>query len=174
MYVYHGSPAKFEAFDYAKVGTQGTAEGKGFYFTDSELVARTYGRDGFLYKVEWLGKKSLSSTEMTISRQDFGLFLKKMDEENEYLSNWGDVACSGQETVLEWALEGEYDSSENDVDLISGVSNASGDLELTLRLLHEMFGYDSIIASPEWGGTQTIYIALVPKAFKIESVVEVK
>lgn len=170
MHVYHGSPAKFEVFDYTKVGTQGTTEGKGFYFTDTKRIAEGYGANGYLYTVEWLGKKSLSSDTFTITPEQFRKYLIELDKKTDYLSNYGEVDFEGLERVLSYAMAGDYESSENDVDLISGVINASGDIGTTVTLLHEMFGYDSIITGAEWGGEQTIYIALIHEAFRIVDV----
>lgn len=170
MMVYHGSPAQFEQFDYSKMGTQGTQEGKGFYFTDTPRIAKGYAQGGFLYSVNWKGIKPLSSENLTITRNEFKEYLIELDKQTDYLSNWGDVEYEGLSKVLESALSGEYRYAENDVDLICGVANASGSEETALRLAYEILGFDSIVTSAEWGGEQTLYIALVPDAFDIVDV----
>lgn len=45
LVVYHGTPNKFDTFDVERVGTQGTAEGNGFYFTTSKKFAQGYAKE---------------------------------------------------------------------------------------------------------------------------------
>lgn len=174
MIVFHGSQQLFDTFDYSKIGLNGTSEGKGFYFTDSINVANHYGSNGYLYAVEFNGKKSLSSDKKTITRQQLKTYLLALDEKTEYLSNWGDKDSDGLEKVLNEAVRGEYDQSDNDVDLISGISNASGDLETSLSLVYKLLGYDSIILDAEWGNGQRLYIALTNDIITIVNVQEMK
>lgn len=174
MKVYHGSPARFEKFDYSKIGTNGTSEGKGFYFTDSKRIAEGYGQDGYLYTVNFKGKKSLSSDALTITREELKKFLIELDKETDYLSNWGDVSFDGLEKVLDEAIRGEYDTSDNDVDLISGIANASGSMEASLTILHKLLGFDSIVMDAEWGNGQKIYIALIHDVIELVEVKELK
>jgi len=174
MIVFHGSQQLFDTFDYRKIGLNGTSEGKGFYFTDSINIANGYGRNGYLYAVEFNGQKSLSSDKKTITRQQLKKYLLALDEKTEYLSNWGDKDSDGVEKVLNEAIRGEYEQSDNDVDLISGISNASGDIETSLSLVYELLGYDSIIVDAEWGNDQRIYIALTNDIINIVNVKELK
>lgn len=174
MKVYHGSPARFEQFDYNRIGTNGTNEGKGFYFTDSARVARAYGENGYLYTVNFKGEKSLSNDTLTITRDELKEFLIELDKATEYLSNWGDVSYEGFESVLEEAVQGEYDVAESDVDLISGIANASGSMELSLTILQKQLGFDSIVMDADWGNGQKIYIALVQDIIEIIEVEELK
>ncbi|PLS19124.1 hypothetical protein CVD28_01580 [Bacillus sp. M6-12] len=174
MLVYHGSKQLFEAFDYSKIGTNGTMEGKGFYFTDKKLIAEGYGQDGYLYTVEFNGKKSLHSDKKTITRQQLKKYLKELDKKTDYLSNWGDTAYDGLEKVLNEAVRGEYEQSDNDVDIIAGIANACGDMETSLTLLYQLLGYDSIVVDGEWGNGQRIYIALTNDIIKIVDVKELK
>lgn len=174
MIVFHGSQQLFDTFDYGKIGLNGTSEGKGFYFTDSINIASRYGQNGYLYTVEFNGKKSLSSDKKTITRQQLKKYLLALDEKTEYLSNWGDKDYEGLEKVLNEAVRGEYEQSDNDVDLISGISNACGDMESSLSLVYELLGYDSIMLDAEWGNGQRIYIALTNDIINIVNVKELK
>lgn len=167
MKVYHGSPARFETFDYSKIGTNGTREGKGFYFTDRKGIASGYGEGGYLYTVNFKGQKSLSSDKLTISRNELKLLLTELDKETDYLSNWGDIEFEGLEKVLEEAIRGEYDSSDNDVDLIAGIANASGNMEASLMLVYKLFGFDSIVMDSDWGNSTKVFIALVNDIIEI-------
>lgn len=165
--VYHGSTNQFEQFDYSTIRKNGTLEGVGFYFTDAIAVAQAYAINGFIYTAEFTGTKSLSSTEITIQRDAFKRFLSVLDKTTDYLSNWGEVSYEGYDTVLERAVQSEYDTSNDDAELIAGVVNASGDAKNTLTLCEEILGYDCIITDAQWGGSQRIYIALTHNAYKL-------
>jgi len=169
--VYHGSKEKFSSFDFSKIGLNGTSEGKGIYFTDNLKVARSYGEGGFLYTVNFKGKKSLSDSKLTINKKQLEKFMIALDEENEYLSNYGDKGYEGLKNVLNTAIEAELHGSDNDVDLISGIVNANGDIEEGMQILHDVLGYDSIVCEAEWGN-QTLYIALIDDVIEILEVEE--
>lgn len=173
MMVYHGSDEKFDRFDYSKIGKNGTSEGKGFYFTDNKNIAKGYGENGYLYLVEFKGNKSLSIEEKTISIPQLKEFLIELNKLTDYLSNWGDIEYSGLDNVLNEAIKGEYYYADNDVDLITGICTASGDMEVSLNLLHRLYGYDSIIIEEaEWGENQKIYIALIRDIIEIKDVIK--
>jgi hypothetical protein len=167
MKIYHGSKHKFDLFDGSKIGTNGTLEGKGFYFTDEIRIAKGYAQDGYLYTAEFKGKKQLSGDKITIKKKELKNFLLELDKEMDYLSNWGEVAYTGIESLLEEAINGETSGVDNDIDLISSICNASGSTGRTLEILYEKLGYDSIITKGDWGGDQTIYIALVNEAVEL-------
>jgi hypothetical protein len=82
----------------------------------------------------------------------------------EYLSNWGEAAYTGMDALLEEAIAGETNGIDNDVDLISSICNASGSTGRALEILYNTLGYDSIVTKTDWGGDQTLYIALVNEA----------
>ena len=182
--VYHGSPADFNTFSLEFMGTNGTAEGYGFYFTDKRSIAEGYSQGlegqrsqekaGRLFEVYLDIKKPLSDTEVTISRSEFKKFLREMnkqvDEDGEpleFLSNYGDVAWEGLNSVLNSAMASEYDGSDNDVNMISSIINGCGNMELVYEVLRKTTGYDGIIVeNTTWGGDQTIYIAFHPEQIK--------
>jgi len=158
---YHGSPEDFQNFSYEYLGTNGTAEGFGFYFTSDRSIAERYSEGGFLKEVILDIKKPLNYETLTISKQDFATFIKALDPTGDgYLSNWGEVAYEGYNKVLNMAVEGEMSGSDNDVDLISGIIQASGrNAEAINRMLKQTLGYDGIIVEkPSWGDNQVIYI----------------
>jgi len=169
--VYHGSPSKFSIFDYGRIRENGTMEGIGFYFTPVKRIAEGYGEDGYLYTVNFKGKKALSDNSLTLTRQAFQeKFLLPLHQATDYLTNWGEVDYEGFETVLERATEGDFDNAEDDVSLISGIINGCGDAETALTILYRELGYDSIITKAEWGSGADIYIALVHDAYEIVKV----
>lgn len=178
--VYHGSPNRFDSFDYSSVGTNGINEGHGFYFTDSAEVASHYtnGDAGYLYEVDFHGKKAIAIDKVIIDRNTFREIIKIAHEASHYLDNWGDVDYEGEDIVLERALEGSYYTGPgaNDVDNIAGLINAAeGSAKEIYRLLYEKFGYDHILAKPDWGTIdQTVYVATVPEAFTIQEIKHLK
>jgi len=159
---YHGSPKEFQEFSYEFLGTNGTAEGFGFYFTSDKSIAEGYAEGGILKKVYLDINKPLSFNSLTISPEDLAKFLKVLDPDGQgYLSNWGESDYEGYENVVNTAVEGEFSGSDNDVDLISGIINGWGGApESIYPILKQVLGYDGIIVDkPSWGGNQTIYIA---------------
>lgn len=165
--VYHGSPNKFDQFDYRKIRENGTSEGIGFYFTNERHIAENYGNNGYIYKVRFIGTKPLSHTDITIEKSNFKRYLRLLNNLTDYLSNWGEIDFEGYDTVLQRAIDGEYDTSDNDVDLIAGVVNACGNAEVALTLCTGVLERDCIITDAEWGGGQKIYIALSHTAYEI-------
>ena len=158
---YHGSPKEFQEFSYEYLGTNGTSEGFGFYFTSDKGIAEGYADGGMLKKVILDIKKPLNYTQLTISKPEFAEFLKVLDPIGEgYLSNWGESNFEGYNKVLNTAVEGEFSGSDNDVDLISGVIQATGrDAESIYKVLKQVLGYDGIIVDkPSWGNNQIVYI----------------
>jgi hypothetical protein len=182
--VYHGSPVDFNTFSLKYLGTNGTNEGYGFYFTDKRQIAEGYshgteaqrhqGANGKLFEVYLDIKKPLSDTEVTMTRSEFRKFLtelnKQVDEDGEpldVLSNYGDVAWEGLNNVINSVMEIEYDGSDSDVNMIHSIINGVGNMETVFKVLRKTTGYDGIIVNEaEWGGDQTIYVAFHPEQIK--------
>ena len=181
--VYHGSPEDFNTFSLEYLGTNGTAEGYGFYFTDKKAIAENYsrgregqqnGKSGKLFEVYLDIKKPLSDTEVTMTRAQFKKFLttlnKQVDADGEpldVLSNYGDVEWEGLNKVLNYAMEIEYDGSDSDVNLVHSIINGTGNMKVVFDVLRQTVGYDGIIVNEaSWGGDQTIYIAFHPEQIK--------
>lgn len=180
--VYHGSPADFNTFSLDYLGTNGTAEGYGFYFTDRKNVAEGYansyevegGGAGKLFEVYLNIKKPLSDSKLTITKAQFKKFLTKLNgyvdsngDRLDVLSNYGDVEWEGLNAVLNTALETEYDYCDSDVDLIQSIINGCRDMKAVFNVLRDTVGYDGIIVNEaSWGGDQTIYIAFHPEQIK--------
>lgn len=182
--VYHGSTADFNTFSLKYLGTNGTNEGYGFYFTDKKEIAEGYshgteaqrhqGADGKLFEVYLDIKHPLSDTEVTMTKSQFRRFLmemnKQVDEDGEpldFLSNYGDVAWEGLQNVINSAMEAEYDGSDSDVNMIHSIINGCGSMETVFDVLRKTTGYDGIIVkNAQWGGDQTIYVAFHPNQIK--------
>lgn len=158
---YHGSSKDFQEFSYEFLGTNGTAEGFGFYFTSSEQIARGYANGGVVKKAQLTINKPLNYTKLTITPSNFAKFLKALDPDGQgYLSNWGESDFEGYRNVLNRAVKEEIKGVTNDVDLISSVIQGSGrNAEAINRILKQTLGYDGIIVeNPSWGNGQVIYI----------------
>ena len=182
--VWHGSPSDFNEFSLRYLGTNGTAEGYGFYFTDRRAVAESYARgteaqrhqgaNGRLFEVFLNIAKPLSNERVTMTREEFRRFLRELNRQTdadgnplELLSNYGDAAYEGAEAVMNEAERLEYDGNDNDVDIVHSIINAVGDKERVFRVLRSTTGFDGIVAdAPKWGGDQTVYVAFSPTQIK--------
>lgn len=161
MKVYHGSPNKFDKFDYARIRTNGTSEGIGFYFTDNRKIAAGYGNNGYLYTVRLNGSKVLSDNEMTLTIEEVRKIVIKLHELNDYLSNYGDISFEGYEYLLNMALDSLYNYCDTDTEILGSLYNECGESEAVPALFHELLGYDYIVSNPEWASDkQTVYVAL--------------
>jgi hypothetical protein len=86
MVLYHGSPEQFTQFDRSKAKSSGLY-GKGFYFTDSESHAGTYGN---LYKVYLDIKNPLQYGSVTVTREQVRSYLEAVAENEDYsIENYG-------------------------------------------------------------------------------------
>ena len=184
LVVWHGSPSDFNEFSLRYLGTNGTAEGYGFYFTDRRAVAESYARgteaqrhhgaNGRLFEAFLNIAKPLSNERVTMTREEFRRFLRELNRQTdadgnplELLSNYGDAAYEGENAVMREAERLEYDGNDNDVDIVHSIINAVGDKETVFRVLRSTTGFDGIVAdNPKWGGDQTVYVAFSPTQIK--------
>lgn len=84
--MYHGSHAQFTVFDRKKSKSSGLY-GTGFYFTDSDTHAGTYGN---LYKVYLNVRNPLKAGEKKISKAQVRKFLEAVAENEDYsIENYG-------------------------------------------------------------------------------------
>lgn len=168
LIVYHGTENEFNEFSSKFMGQTGTAGGQGFYFASTEDDARMYGNNvkGFYLNI----RKPLSSDRLTINKKQLALLIDKIDKYQSsledgfnygILSDYGDVDYEGRNNVLRNAVELEMSGSDNDVELIGGVINASGDYDLVTKILRETLGYDGIILKEKG-----IYIVHHPNQIK--------
>lgn len=168
MRVYHGSNNKFEKFDYEQMGLNGTARGYGFYFTDSKEFARKYAHNGYILEVEFTGRKFLSEKKKTITKAQLKKLVIKLNELDEFLSNYGDTSYGQFNKVLTEAVDNLYNYNDNDVDIIGDICNSYGRKDVPLRELYLLAGYDSIKAVYENDELpHTVYIATVHEAYNI-------
>lgn len=177
--VYHGSPNLFSVFSYDFIGTQGTAEGKGFYFTDNRNVAEGYstkrGQNGKLYECYLSIKQPLKPGEFKISKKQYREIIDRYNKWEAgqedgmmyLLSNYGDYEYSGYLNTLSEAVNLEYNGSSDDIEVLSGFINAGAHPEQLYRFVKEVSGFDGIIT--EWHSQETptnIYIPFLPEQIK--------
>lgn len=166
--VYHGSPSDFKVFDTARMGQNGTSEGKGHYFTTNISVAESYAQKGYLYTVDLQGKE-LSGKRLTITPEEYLHIVEYLDG---YLDNMTDVAYYGLEHARQEAVKHEYNNATDDADLISGMCNMHGSAQDVLQAFYDLLGYGYIAQQATWQ-EQVLYIALTNDAIQIQSVKEV-
>ncbi|MDR0509541.1 MAG: hypothetical protein LBH06_00425 [Rikenellaceae bacterium] len=162
LVVYHGSPNTFTEFNSKYMGTSGTSDGQGFYFTDAREYAEAFtsgrnfdtgdGTRGELFETFLNLRRPLSSNKLTITKKELGEIIRRIDElsgeglEHMFLSNYGDVDMEGLNSVLKYATDFEHENSDNDAELIGGLVNASGSLTDVYGALRDVVGYAGIIA----------------------------
>lgn len=175
LVVYHGTSADFNEFDYGKIGTQGRAEGAGFYFTNNQSVAKGYGSTMEVYlSIE----KPLAYDAKPFSKPILKNIIKRVAEiESErdgmsigdgFLSNFGDVNYEGLDSVLREATNLIADD-ETAVDQLSGIVGSGVNPEVVNQATKEVTGYDGIIAKGfgnQGDSSNTIYVSFFPNQIK--------
>lgn len=174
MRVYHGTKNLFKEFDYNMIGKNvGSDEGKGFYFTDDFEIAKRFSGNKYVLECNINIKKSLSETKKTIPKRDLKKLIIEIQKEFDFLSYYGDVEWSGFKTILTVAVNSEYDYSENDVDIVSGLCNVIG-FELVLPLVKKILSYDGIVSKNNKYDKDTgIYIVFDNKDISIEKIINI-
>lgn len=172
MQIYHGSPNKFNEFDYGRIRTNGTSEGIGFYFTDSKKIAQGYAQNGYIYTVELKTKKALSDNGLTLTVEEARKVIEAVDKEVGFLDNYGDVDYEGYAKVLKTAVDSEYYNSDTDTEFMGSLYNACGESEEVVKLFYNVLGYTHITSEPNWGN-QELYIALSNDVIDIKKVEKV-
>ena len=141
LVMYQGSKENFTVFD-RKKSSYGNLYGRGFYFTDSISHANQYGNARAYYlNIE----HPVSTTETTITREQFRKFLEAVAENEDYgLENYG------YGSTVKSVLESTYGKS--DFLMLNDVSQtAIGDLVEAVELFNKINGtdYDGIILDTE-------------------------
>ena len=155
--VYHGGD-HFNEFDWNKLGQNGTSEGKGFYFTNKESVAKGYADGKRVIKSYLKGGDRIDGNKVTVSVATLKKFLtdlhKTSEATEEYSSplyNYGDIDHEGLSKVVSQAANLLHDSN-SDVEILSGMINGGSDPELTFRTWQKVTGQTGIMEKGKWGG----------------------
>lgn len=169
--LYHGGNAGFNQFSFEKMGEQGTAEGKGFYFTNKEDIAKSYVKEsgGRLMKVMLKEGNRLNGQKVTITRSQLGKIIDAIDPKgDDFLANYGDVTFEGRNKVKAQAMSNLLDFSNSDVDLIAGMINSGISPEMIYDVVEKVTGKFGIKEKATWGGEgHEINIATSPRHIKL-------
>ena len=170
MVVYHGSPSKFNVFDAERIGTRASAEGYGFYFTDSREKAEGYHKkDGNLMKGYLDIQKPLSLDEVTIKRSEVKKLLENIDPTgDDVLSNYdasgvGYPSRAWYNNAMRDALDMIMEN-ENDADIIAEIANNYGSMDVVSEV-RKVLGYDGYMAPDKYENGK-VYVAFESNQFK--------
>lgn len=182
--VYHGSPSKFTIFKHSKINAHGNSHGRGFYFTDYKSLAEGYQKDGGQLLEGYLNiEKPLSEEKITIKKTDLLKLIKatceaeakQLVEDGGYdnirdalpdtwISNYVVTYRMDINTAYRKVADIIYSGSDNDVDMLAEITNASGGSETALTLTHDLLGYDGVIFENNEGYHE--YVMLISNQFK--------
>jgi ADP-Ribosyltransferase in polyvalent proteins len=172
LVVHHGTRANFDAFDLDMQGRNGSAIGPGFYFTDSEGVAASYGNKllAVYLKAE---NPTLSLTEKTITKKQVQAIIEDMERQEPYfLSNYGDVGTMGRRAVLNAALDDIHATAGNDAEVIGAIIRVGGvEKDAVMRSVIDRTRKDGFVVGAEIasGAAQDgekVYVVLRPGQIK--------
>lgn len=171
MKIYHGSKNHFKEFDYKLIRTNATTEGVGFYCTDNFSIAKHYSFEGYIMEYNYIGKKRLDSTKVSLTRNELKKYMIALNEKCEFISNFGDIEWEGFNKVFNNAIESILEFAEDDIDIVSELCTICGEFELPLEVLYNTLGYDSAIIDADWGN-QKIYLILNNNALQYLSTIK--
>ena len=151
LVMYHGTNAEFNIFEHKYMNKNGTAHGKGFYFSSSEEFAKGYGD----VKKTYLNiTKPLKADELTLTQNEMIKFLTELsNQENEEMQGidlFADYLYDGKKRTLEEAIsyvaDFELKNSISDADVLAGLLNVLPVKMTTFyEVLKNSLGYDGIL-----------------------------
>lgn len=149
--VYHGSPEKdLRVMDPARIGTNGTSDGTGFYFTTIKKDAEGFaqGPDGKIYKAVLDIKRPIYQGDREISqeqlREFYSQFLKKYSPDFMKEKNAGDII----DTMAKNAFDTKFDKLKMERSLadLEAYYEGSEDAYLVIRREQmRFFGKDGYV-----------------------------
>ena len=184
LVVYHGSPAKFTVFNHNKINAHGNAHGRGFYFTSRKSFAEGYKQEGGQLLKGYLNiTNPLSEDKVTIKKAGLLKLIKATCKEqaqeyvrdegydslsdalrDTWISNYVDTYGTSIENAYREVADIIYRGNTNDVEMVAELTNAGAGTENTLRLAHDILGYDGVIYENEEGHNE--FVSLVSNQFK--------
>lgn len=170
--VYHGSPAIFTEFSADFMGTHGSAEGQGFYFTDYKPMAEGYLKDGGQLLQGYLNiQKPLSDSEVTLKRTEVRKLLHALDPTGDDLVlNYDSMGGMGYPSKA-WYNRSVNDTldavmnNDSDSEILGELANAMGNYGAVLEKARDVLGYDGYIVSGKYDDA-TVYVAFDSSQFK--------
>ena len=184
LVVYHGSPAKFTVFNHNKINAHGNSHGRGFYFTSRKSFAEGYKQEGGQLLKGYLNiTNPLSEDKVTIKKAGLLKLIKATCKEqaqeyvrdegydslsdalrDTWISNYVDTYGTSIENAYREVADIIYRGNTNDVEMVAELTNAGAGTENTLRLAHDILGYDGVIYENEEGHNE--FVSLVSNQFK--------
>ena len=184
LVVYHGSPAKFTVFDHYHINKRGNSHGRGFYFTEKKSLAEGYeGAGGQLLKGYLNITKPLSEDKKTMKKADLLKLIKATCEaearmivedggydnvrealRDTWVSNCVNTYEMSMDSAYREVLNIFWNGNDNDVELISDLTNSGAGNENVLRQVHDVLGYDGVIYTAPDGTHE--FVSLVSEQFK--------
>lgn len=157
LVVYHGTNAQFDTFSYDKIGTNGTAEGVGFYFTDDADTAAGYKKQSGEVKECYLSiQKPLRHNSHYLSFEDVKNIIQKAAElqseeyeedlKDSFVSNYADTYSMNFEDAVEEAAYMIYAEDKTDTDILGEIAYAANS-EFANRATTLITGYDGVITN---------------------------
>ena len=182
--VYHGSGSEFTVFNHKYLNTHGNAHGRGFYFTEKKSLAEGYSEEGGQLLEGYLNiTKPLSEDKVTMKKADLVKLIKATckAEAQEYvadggyetvaealpdtwISNYVDTYSTNLNDAYREVADIIYSGNDNDVEIISEITNAGAGNENTLKLTKDVLGYDGVIYTANDGTHE--FVTLVSEQFK--------
>ena len=170
--VYHGSPAIFTEFSADFMGTHGSSEGQGFYFTDYKPMAEGYLKDGGQLLQGYLNiQKPLSDSEVTLKRTEVRKLLHALDPTGDDLVlNYDSMGGMGYPSKA-WYNRSVNDTldavmnNDSDSEILGELANAMGNYGAVLEKVRDVLGYDGYIVSGKYDDA-TVYVAFDSSQFK--------
>lgn len=173
--MYHGSGAKFDKFDLAKIGeAHGRSEGAGFYFTDDESIAKGYGKEGHVYEVYLRIEKPITYNQKPFNKTQLTKLVKVlakieseedgMDINDGFLANYGYIPDEGFNKVVMSAVEGLL-WDDTVLEQLGGLVGSGLRPNQVNRAVYEALGYDGYVSDGFGGEGQaggTIFVAMFP------------
>ncbi|MBQ7346104.1 MAG: hypothetical protein IJW45_08625 [Oscillospiraceae bacterium] len=173
LLVYHGSKAVFTEYDHSKINSHGSAEGRGFYFTDNLSMAEGYGSETGQVLRGYLNiTKPLSLDERTITKAQVRQLLKTVDPSgDDVILNFDPMGGMGYpskawyDRSLREAVNTIHEYNDNDADLLAEIANSGAGDKMVMLAARELFGYDGYIAKGKYDDA-TVYVAFDSDQFK--------
>ena len=182
--VYHGSGSEFTVFNHKFLNTHGNSHGRGFYFTEKKSLAEGYSEKGGQLLEGYLNiTKPLSEDKVTMKKADLIKLIKATckAEAQEYvadggyetvaealpdtwISNYVDTYSTNLNDAYREVADIIYSGNDNDVEIISEITNAGAGNENTLKLTKDVLGYDGVIYTANDGTHE--FVSLVSEQFK--------
>ncbi len=182
MVVYHGSSAKrIDAFDAAKIGTNGRMEGAGFYFTTDHDTAKGYGQKGTVVDAYLSIKKPLEYNARPFTQAQMQKLVAEVAKaeakdtgntwKDGFMSNYVDTYGKGFEAAVKEVARA-FALEESAIDQIGGLIGSGVDADTVNAGLTSALGYDGYVSKGYVGeekGGGVIWVAMRPEQIKSAS-----